>query len=68
MAIKFHRPTSAGRRFYTTSSYEEITKFEPEKSLLAKKDKHPLPLIAVKRGINREARVALFVLALLGAI
>ena len=40
MAIKTHRPTSAGRRFYTTSSYEEITKFEPEKSLLAKKDKH----------------------------
>ena len=40
MAIKIHRPTSAGRRFYTTSSYEEITKFSPEKSLLEKKDKH----------------------------
>ena len=40
MAIKIHRPTSAGRRFYTTSSYEEITKKTPEKSLLAKKDKH----------------------------
>ena len=40
MAIKIHRPTSAGRRFYTTSSYEEITKKTPEKSLLAKKDKN----------------------------
>lgn len=40
MAIKIHRPTSAGRRFYTTSSFEEITKKTPEKSLLEKKDKH----------------------------
>ena len=40
MAIKTHNPTSAGRRFYTTSSYEEITKKTPEKSLLAKKDKN----------------------------
>ena len=39
-AIKTHRPTSAGRRFYTTPSYEEITKKEPEKSLLAKKVKN----------------------------
>ena len=38
MAIKIHRPTSAGRRFYTTASYEEITKKEPEKSLLATKN------------------------------
>ena len=40
MAIKMHRPTSAGRRFYTTSSYEEVTKFTPEKSLLAVKKKN----------------------------
>ena len=40
MAIKTHNPTSAGRRFYTTSSFEEITKKTPEKSLLAKKDKN----------------------------
>ena len=40
MAIKMHRPTSAGRRFYTTSSYKEITKKTPEKSLLEKKDKN----------------------------
>ena len=38
MAIKTHNPTSAGRRFYTTPSYEEITKKTPEKSLLAKKE------------------------------
>ena len=40
MAIKSYNPTSAARRFYTTASYEEVTKKEPEKSLLAKKDKH----------------------------
>ena len=40
MAIKIHRPTSAGRRFYTTSSYEEITKKTPEKSLLETKKKN----------------------------
>ncbi len=40
MAIKTHNPTSAGRRFYTTSSFEEVTKKTPEKSLLAKKDKN----------------------------
>lgn len=40
MAIKKHNPTSAGRRFYTTPSFDEITKKTPEKSLLAKKEKH----------------------------
>lgn len=35
MAIKSFRPTSPGRRFITVSSFEEITKTEPEKSLLA---------------------------------
>ena len=34
MAIKQYRPTSAARRFYTTTDYKEITKKEPEKSLL----------------------------------
>lgn len=40
MAIKKYKPTSPGRRFVTTSAFEEITKTEPEKSLLAplKKD------------------------------
>lgn len=35
MVVKHFKPTSPGRRFATTSSFEEITKSEPEKSLLA---------------------------------
>ena len=34
MALKKYKPTSPGRRFMTTSGFEEITKSEPEKSLL----------------------------------
>jgi len=34
MGIKKYNPTSPGRRFMTVSTFEEITKFEPEKSLL----------------------------------
>jgi len=40
MAIKTQNPTSAGRRFYTSASFEEITKKTPEKSLLAVKKKN----------------------------
>lgn len=40
MAIKTKNPTSAGRRFYTSATYDEVTKKEPEKSLLAVKKKH----------------------------
>ncbi len=40
MAIIKSKPTSAGRRFYTKLSADEITKFEPEKSLLVPKKKH----------------------------
>ncbi len=40
MAIITKNPTSAGRRFYTQVSFEEITKKTPEKSLLAVKKKH----------------------------
>jgi large subunit ribosomal protein L2 len=36
MAIKKLKPTSPGRRFRTFSSYEEITKTTPEKSLVRK--------------------------------
>lgn len=36
MAIKTYKPTSAGRRHQTCSSFEEITCSKPEKSLLAK--------------------------------
>ena len=34
MAIKTYKPTSPARRFYTTASFEEVTKKTPEKSLL----------------------------------
>ncbi len=37
MAIKKRKPTSPGRRFQTVSDFAEITKKEPEKSLIAKK-------------------------------
>ncbi|GIV70745.1 50S ribosomal protein L2 [Caldilinea sp.] len=35
MAIKIYRPTSPGRRGMSVSTFEEITKREPERSLLA---------------------------------
>ena len=34
MAIKSYKPTSAGRRFQTCTTFEEITRNEPEKKLL----------------------------------
>lgn len=34
MGIKAHKPTSPGRRFQTTSTFEDITKKEPERSLV----------------------------------
>jgi large subunit ribosomal protein L2 len=40
MAIKTYKPTSPARRFYTTASFEEVTKKDPEKSLLVEKKKH----------------------------
>ncbi len=40
MAIKKYNPTSPARRYMTVSDFAEITKTEPERSLLAKKDKH----------------------------
>lgn len=40
MAIVKSNATSAGRRFYSKLSTEELTKKEPEKSLLAVKKKH----------------------------
>jgi len=36
MAIKSYKPTSAGRRHQTCSTFEEITTSKPEKSLLVK--------------------------------
>jgi len=35
MAVKKFKPTSPGRRFVTVSTFEEITKTQPEKSLIA---------------------------------
>lgn len=40
MAIKKNKPTSPARRFLTTATFEELSKVKPEKSLLAKKNKH----------------------------
>jgi large subunit ribosomal protein L2 len=34
MGIKTNKPTSPGRRFQTSSTFEEITRTEPEKSLI----------------------------------
>ena len=39
MALRKRKPTSPGRRFQTVSDFSEITRDEPEKSLLAKKTK-----------------------------
>ena len=39
MALKTSKPTSAGRRFYTSATFEEVTKHTPEKSLLRVKKK-----------------------------
>ena len=41
MAIKKYNPTSPARRFMTVSDFSEITKFEPERSLLASKNSIP---------------------------
>src|SRR5438128_1787304 len=39
MTLRKRKPTSAGRRFQTSSDFAEITKTKPEKSLLAPKPK-----------------------------
>jgi large subunit ribosomal protein L2 len=39
MAVKIYKPTSPGRRGMTGSSFEEITKSKPERSLLVSKSK-----------------------------
>lgn len=49
MALKAYRPTSPGRRGMTSSTFEEITKSKPEKSLL-------LPL-KKKAGRNNQGRI-----------
>jgi large subunit ribosomal protein L2 len=49
MGLKKYKPTSPGRRFQTVSDFSEITKAEPEKSLL-----EPLPK---KSGRNNKGRI-----------
>ncbi len=49
MALKKYKPTSPGRRFQTVSDFAEITKSEPEKSLLAPLSK--------KGGRNNNGRI-----------
>ena len=39
MGIRKYKPTTPGLRGMTVSTFEEITKTTPEKSLLAKKNK-----------------------------
>jgi large subunit ribosomal protein L2 len=49
MPIRKYKPTSSGRRFMTVSTFEEVTKTEPEKSLL-----EPL---SKKGGRNNKGRI-----------
>ena len=49
MALKVYRPTSPGRRNMTGSTFEEITKVKPEKSLLVPLKK--------KAGRNSQGRI-----------
>jgi large subunit ribosomal protein L2 len=49
MPIRKYKPTSSGRRFMTVSTFEEVTKTQPEKSLL-----EPL---SKKGGRNNKGRI-----------
>src|SRR3954463_1767631 len=49
MAVRRYKPTSPGRRFMTVSDFAEITKKEPEKTLLAP--------ISKKGGRNNNGRI-----------
>src|SRR5918995_3281583 len=49
MALKKYKPTSPGRRFMATSGFEEVTKSEPEKSLLEP--------VTKKGGRNNKGRI-----------
>jgi large subunit ribosomal protein L2 len=40
MPVKKYKPTSAGRRFMTTIDFSELSKVEPEKSLIEVRKKH----------------------------
>jgi large subunit ribosomal protein L2 len=49
MGIKKHKPTSPAMRYFETSTFEEITKDRPEKSLIAKHHR--------KQGHNNNGRI-----------
>ena len=49
MPIRRYKPTSPGRRFMTVSTFEEVTKSQPEKSLTEK--------LAKKGGRNNNGRI-----------
>src|SRR5207244_9894631 len=49
MPVRRYKPTSPGRRFMTVSTFEEITKSKPEKSLTTKLTK--------KGGRNNKGRI-----------
>src|SRR5437660_2467607 len=49
MPVRKYKPTSPGRRFMATSSFEEITAAEPEKSLLEK--------LPSRAGRNNQGRI-----------
>ena len=40
MAVKIYKPTTPSRRNMTSPSFDEVTKFSPEKSLIVKKKKN----------------------------
>jgi ribosomal protein L2 len=42
MAVRKYNPTSPGRRFQTVSSFDEVTRTEPERSLLRPAKKKPV--------------------------
>ena len=52
MPIRRYKPTSPGRRFMTVSTFEEITKSEPDKGLTEKLSK--------KGGRNNKGRIIMW--------
>ena len=50
MAIKTYKPTSPARRSYTTASFAEVTKSNPEKSLLVSRSN--------KAGRNNQGKIS----------
>src|SRR5207253_34653 len=49
MALRKYKPTSPGRRFMTVSTFEEVTKSKPEKSLVEP--------VTKKGGRNNKGRI-----------